>query len=109
MSAPDTEVCPRCAMMLHRELARFHQCKGTQLHLRPANIPVDQWNAALLNMVGTPLPAKPKPVPVRPAASPLPAWLAVALIALLLALSFATSALRSCTDPPPQVEPEPAP
>lgn len=60
----DFEECPRCGAYLLRELVGFHKCKGSQTWLRPANVPVEQWNAAVRLAVEMP----PVPPPVVPAA-----------------------------------------
>ena len=35
--------CERCGAYLPKNLAVFHQCRGSDLHLRPANIPLEKW------------------------------------------------------------------
>lgn len=39
----DFEACERCGAFLLKEFVQWHQCKGSNLSLRPANIPVAKW------------------------------------------------------------------
>lgn len=71
LRSADFETCERCGAYLLRELTCFHQCKGSQTWLRPANVSPERWNAALAALVATPPKSVPTPVPAeQPARRP---------------------------------------
>jgi hypothetical protein len=35
--------CERCGAYIPKVLASFHQCRGSDRHIRPANVPLEQW------------------------------------------------------------------
>jgi len=38
--------CDRCGAFIPKILAQFHQCAGSDMSKRPANVPLEQWIAA---------------------------------------------------------------
>lgn len=84
----DTERCDRCGMLLLARLCAFHQCKGTDARLRPANIPREQWSVPVDPSALFPGPSlesfRPKPARVPHRESPWPYIASIALFAILM-------------------------
>ena len=41
--ADEMTACERCGAYIPKVLASFHKCRGSDLHLRPANVSLEQW------------------------------------------------------------------